>query len=266
MNNYFTIKQAAEIVDMTTETLRHYDRIGLVKPCHKDELSGYRYYSEQELVKLQTIELLKAMDLTLMDIKDILQQNDLSKVIAFLKQAEKRADDKIARLQYAKSKIKRAYLHYENKFQDGYSQSENYFVRHIEERVIMLSNKMESPTLKNLWDYHRHFYQQIETSLHSQFLFEDMAGMFTTEGITRLFAVCLKYPSLEGLTVLPEGDYLCAICTEENKNAVLQNLLERAKTEYDVCPDFVLHNIIVTGILQWDYQIQLFIKKEKKNV
>lgn len=89
MNNYFTIKQAAEIVEMTSETLRHYDRIGLVKPCHKDELSGYRYYSEQELVKLQTIELLKAMDLTLMDIKDILQQNDLSKVIDFLKQAEK---------------------------------------------------------------------------------------------------------------------------------------------------------------------------------
>ena len=37
MKNYFSISQAAKIVDMTTETLRHYDRIDLVKPCKVDE-------------------------------------------------------------------------------------------------------------------------------------------------------------------------------------------------------------------------------------
>lgn len=55
MNIFFTVKQAARIVGMTSETLRHYDRIGLVKPCRKDEFTGYRYYSRAGTLQLQTI-------------------------------------------------------------------------------------------------------------------------------------------------------------------------------------------------------------------
>ena len=245
---------------MTSETLRHYDRIDLVKPCHKDEQTGYRYYSEQELVQLQIIELLKTMDLTLMEIKDILQQNELPRIIALLKQAEKKADEKIAHLQYAKSRIKRAYTDYENKLNSVDNQDGEFFVKHLSERVIMLSDTLEYPTIKNLWNYHSHFYKQIEEALQPQFLFEDMAGMFTTPEKTRLFTICLKYPSIEGLTILPEGNYLCANCTEENKDMVLQKLLQKAKTEFDVCPDVVLHCIVINGILQWNYQIQLLIQ------
>ena len=35
MGKYFSIGEAAEAVHTTTETLRHYDRIGLVKPSKK---------------------------------------------------------------------------------------------------------------------------------------------------------------------------------------------------------------------------------------
>lgn len=55
MDKLYSIKQTAEIAGTTTETLRHYDRIGLVKPCKTDEWTGYRYYSEQEIVRLHTI-------------------------------------------------------------------------------------------------------------------------------------------------------------------------------------------------------------------
>ena len=37
MEKYFSIGEAAKIVHTTTETLRHNDRIGLVKPSRKDE-------------------------------------------------------------------------------------------------------------------------------------------------------------------------------------------------------------------------------------
>ena len=37
MQKYFSIGEAAKAVRTTTETLRHYDRIGLVKPSKKDE-------------------------------------------------------------------------------------------------------------------------------------------------------------------------------------------------------------------------------------
>lgn len=259
MDTLYTIKQAAEKVGMTSETLRHYDRIGLVKPSRKDEKTGYRYYSEQMLIQLQTIELLKTMDLTLMEIKEILQQNELPKIIDLLKQAEKKADEKIARLRHAKSRIKRAYTDYEKKLNSADNPNGEFFVKQRPERVIMLSDQLEYPMLKTLSNYHDYFYNQIEEERRSQFLFEDMAGIFTTAEKTRMFTICLKYPSLEGLTLLPEGDYLCANCTEENKETILQKLLQEAETKYNVCPEVILHCVVIVGVLQWNYQIQLFI-------
>lgn len=258
MKNFFSIREAAKIVNMTSETLRHYDRIGLVSPCYREASSGYRYYSEQELIQLQTIGLLKYMDLTLMEIKEILQLNDLSNIIALLKQTEENIERKITRLQYAKSKIKRAYMDYEKKLEGSQIQADMY-TKYIPARVILISNQLEQPTLKNLWDYHSHFYKQIGKERQSQFLFEDLAGMITTEGKTRLFAVCLQYPDLEGLSVLSEGEYLCASCTEDNKSQVLEKLLKIAKEEYEIQPKTIIHKIVVTGILQWNYEVQVLL-------
>ncbi len=47
MEKFFSVSQTAEIVGMTAETLRHYDRIGLVRPNKTDEWTGYRYYTER---------------------------------------------------------------------------------------------------------------------------------------------------------------------------------------------------------------------------
>lgn len=92
MKEYFSISQTAKILGITTETLRHYDRIDLVKPCKVGEWTGYRYYSEQEIVRLNTIKELRCMDLTLSEINEILAYDDFNKIIATLKQAEKSAD------------------------------------------------------------------------------------------------------------------------------------------------------------------------------
>ena len=43
---YFTVGKAAELAHLTAETLRHYDRIGLVRPSHTDKWTGYRGYTE----------------------------------------------------------------------------------------------------------------------------------------------------------------------------------------------------------------------------
>lgn len=97
MKNYFTIGEAAKAVRTTTETLRHYDRIGLVKPSKKDEWTNYRYYTEQDIVRLNTVRALQLMDFPLQEIKKVLGYDDLDKIVDFLAQAEKKADEKIGR-------------------------------------------------------------------------------------------------------------------------------------------------------------------------
>jgi len=49
------------------------------------------------------------------EIKKVLGYDDLEKIVAFLSQAEKKADEKIAALQYSKSKIQLAREDYERK-------------------------------------------------------------------------------------------------------------------------------------------------------
>lgn len=90
MENYFSIGEAAKAVHTTTETLRHYDRIGLVKPSKKDERTKYRYYTEQDIVRLNTVRLLQLMNLPLREVKKVLAYDDLEKIVEFLSQAEKR--------------------------------------------------------------------------------------------------------------------------------------------------------------------------------
>ena len=256
MKKHFSVGEAAKAVHTTSETLRHYDRIGLVKPSKKDEWTNYRYYSEQDIVRLNTVRALQLMDLPLQEIKQVLEYDDLEKIIDFLVQAEKRADEKIAALQYSKSKIQLAKADYERKLQ-GQQNLNGIFFKDLPERVILLSDTLEVPTLDNLWNYLGHFYDKVTPTLKEQFSFEDLAGIYTQNGVARLFAVCTHYVDIDGLKVLPKGKYLCANCTEENREQMLHELIHIAQTKHGAEPTFTVQLIVLSGILQWNYPIQI---------
>lgn len=260
MKKYFSVGEAAKAVHTTSETLRHYDRIGLVKPSQKDEWTNYRYYTEQDIVRLNTVRALQLMDLSLHEIKMVLEYDDLEKIIDFLVQAEKKADEKIAALQYSKLKIQLAKADYERKLQ-GQQKLNGTFLRDCPERVILLSDSLEMPTLDNLWNYLNHFYNKVTPALKEQFLFEDLAGIYTENGLSRLFAVCIRYADMNELKILPEGKYLCANCTEENRKQVLNEVIHIARTKYGAESAFAVQLIVVSGILHWDYEVQVYIDK-----
>ena len=260
MKKYFSVGEAAKAVHTTSETLRHYDRIGLVKPSKKDEWTNYRYYTEQDIVRLNTVRALQLMDLPLQEIKKVLEYDDLEKIVDFLAQAEKKADEKIAALQYSKAKIQLAKADYERKLQMR-KNSNGTFIRDVPERIILLSDTLEVPTLDNLWNYLSHFYDKVTPALKEQFSFEDLAGIYTESGITRLFAVCIRYVNIDGLKILPKGKYLCANCTEENREQVLSEVMCIARTKYGVEPKFTVQLIVVSGILQWNYEVQIYVDR-----
>ncbi|HIQ57962.1 MAG TPA: MerR family transcriptional regulator [Candidatus Merdivicinus intestinavium] len=257
MKKYFSVGEAAKAVHTTSETLRHYDRIGLVKPGKKDEWTGYRYYTEQDIVRLNTVRALQLMDLPLREIKKVLEYDDLEKIVDFLAQTEKKADEKIAALQYSKLKIQAAKADYERKLQMRQNLS-GTFVKDFPERVILLSDTLETPTLDNLWNYLEHFYEKVTPARKDLFSFEDMAGIYTENGVSRLFAVCTRYAEIEGLKVLPKGKYLCANCTEENREQTMQALIRRARAEYGAEPAFTVQIIVISGILHWNYEVQIY--------
>ena len=104
MKKYFSIGEAAKAVHTTSETLRHYDRIGLVKPSRKDEWTNYRYYTEQDIVRLNTVRALQVMDLSLQEIKKVLEYDDLEKMWIFTAGREEGRPENRS-LEHSKTKI-----------------------------------------------------------------------------------------------------------------------------------------------------------------
>lgn len=258
MEKYYTVGEAARAVNATCETLRHYDRIGLVKPGHRDAWTNYRYYTEQDLVRLNTVRALQLMDLPLKDIKKVLEYDDLEKIVDFLSLAEKKADEKIAALRSSKAKIRLARADYERKL-SARRQGEGVFVRDCPERVILLSDTLSEPALDNLWNYLGHFYELVPPGEREQFSFEDQAGIYTEGGVSRLFAICVSYAESGNLKTLPGGRYLCAGCSEAERERTLSALTAAAAEQHGAKPDFTVQLIVVSGILQWNYEAQVYI-------
>ncbi len=260
MKNFYSIGEAAKSANMTTETLRHYDRIGLVEPSYKDEWTGYRYYSKTDIILLNIIQMLRYMEIPLAEIKNAFMYNDLEKVVDFFKKAEDTADKRMAQLKQAKIRIQRARKDYECKLSLRQDIT-GTIIKEIPKRVILLSDTLYQPSVDNFWNYHVNFYSQLDEKVRSSFAFEDMAGIYTYNGLSKLFALCINHVDVPSLLTLPEGRYICSNCNEADKESVLENLKTCAKMEYGVETEFVVQLVVITGILQWKYEIQVYIKR-----
>ncbi len=64
----YTIKQAAEIMNVTPTTLRYYDKQGLL-PFIERKDSGYRIFSDTDMAMLRVIECLKKSGMPIKDIR-----------------------------------------------------------------------------------------------------------------------------------------------------------------------------------------------------
>lgn len=77
---YYTIKEAAKIMNLSASTLRYYDKEGLLPNIGRRE-SGYRIFSENDMATLRVIECLKKAGLSIKEIRryiDLAQDGDAS--------------------------------------------------------------------------------------------------------------------------------------------------------------------------------------------
>jgi DNA-binding transcriptional MerR regulator len=70
------IGQLARMAGVTERTLRHYDRIGLLRPAAVDAATGYRWYGVAELTRLERIRGLQHLGLPLRRIADLVDAPD----------------------------------------------------------------------------------------------------------------------------------------------------------------------------------------------
>ncbi len=71
-----SIGRFAQLTGLTAKALRHYDELGLLRPAHVDEFTGYRWYSLEQARDAVAIRRLRAFELPLDEIAEVLRGDD----------------------------------------------------------------------------------------------------------------------------------------------------------------------------------------------
>ncbi len=86
----YTVKQVAKLSGVSVRALHHYDEIGLLKPACVGA-NGYRYYGQDELLRLQQILFHRELGLPLEEIRQVLDARDFDRVAALTRHRERLA-------------------------------------------------------------------------------------------------------------------------------------------------------------------------------
>jgi DNA-binding transcriptional MerR regulator len=106
----FRIGEFSKIAQVTGSVLRYYDEIGLLKPDHIDQWTGYRYYSARQLPRLHRILALKDLGLTLDQIMRLLDEDipaaEIRGMLALKKaQVEQTVQEELSRLRHIEARL-----------------------------------------------------------------------------------------------------------------------------------------------------------------
>lgn len=139
MKNRFTIGEMSKLHNTPIKTLRYYDEIGLFKPIEIDINNRYRYYSIEQFEKLNTINYLKFLGLSLKEIKKHLEMRDVDYFFNLLKRQKEITEHKIKELELIKKR-------FENRMKEiqevkNIQELEVVKIKNIEERKILCLNE-----------------------------------------------------------------------------------------------------------------------------
>ena len=80
------IREFGEFAGVSVRTLHYYDEIGLLKPACVDKCTGYRYYDETSLLRMQEILFYRELDFPLKSICEMLSSPGYNKEKALAEQ------------------------------------------------------------------------------------------------------------------------------------------------------------------------------------
>lgn len=97
MERKWRIGEVAKLFDLTTDTLRYYEKQGLLKQ-HKNPHNGYRGYAYDEVVMLMDILFFRQMDVAVKDVRQIVREKELPEISAILRDSQRSIEEKLAEL------------------------------------------------------------------------------------------------------------------------------------------------------------------------
>ncbi|WP_164779600.1 MerR family transcriptional regulator [Paenibacillus kobensis] len=149
MKEKLTISEMARLRSLTTETLRHYDRIDLFKPAHVDPATGYRYYSIFQFEILGTIKELRQLGMHTDDIKHFFQERSIARSLDLLKSQHEELQRKLKEWILLEESIREKIGFLEEVTTEGFElQRGQVVLRHFDDRPLLTLDRTVTNNLE----------------------------------------------------------------------------------------------------------------------
>lgn len=163
----FSIGDFSRVCKVSVKTLRHYDKIGLMRPKFTDPLTGYRYYSEEQLSRMLLIQRLKRYGFSLADIAPLLEETNESALFLKLKRQKLVLAERLAELTQTINELARHLQDFE-RTGDVMSYQNKYVVTIEERKAVPILSVREMVSVADFGgQYEKLFRRVVEEKLEA---------------------------------------------------------------------------------------------------
>lgn len=266
-----SIGQMAELNHVSEQTLRLYDKEGLLVPRCVDPVTGYRYYHIIQSAKLDLIQNMKVYGMTLRQIRSFLDSNDPAALREMLSEQASSIEERIRQLRRSQSAITRTldnYRRYEAMPRNGeifleyiperrifrYSCDVNYFDQDESGYEYMLRQMKTNLVANNM---PLSYFTNIGTIIRREHLVPD--ALFSNE----VFLFVDENDSSQAMETLPAASYLCLCSDEFSMEAEnVRRLLDYVQTRgCEIAGDYICEVVVDFPMLDFDRR-RMFYKAQ----
>lgn len=266
-----TIGQMAELNHISEQTLRLYDREGLLKPRYTDEKTGYRYYHITQSARLDLIQNMKVYGMTLRRIRAFLDDNDADSLQKLLLEQAAHVNERIEQLSRSRAAILRTLDNF--KRYEAMPRNGEIFVEFIPERHIYrytcdvnyfdqdeigyeyMLRQMKQHLVNN--NMPLSYFSNIGTIIRKEQLLS--GTMFSNE----VFLFVDGKDEAHGSELIPAATYVC-LCSSEfsREEENVRRLMDYVRSRgCQVTGDYLCEVIIDFPVLEFDKR-QMFYKTQ----
>lgn len=260
-DDLLTITELARLRKVTSETLRHYDRIGLIKPDFIDPHSGYRYYSIRQYEKLGTVKELRALGMSLAEVQDYFNNRNIKKSVEMLAAYQKKLEQQLLETTALNQLMKRK-LKFLRKLKDLPPVNTLFEQMHEERYIITFGEPTGGPR------EHAFAFTKLEGHLNeiAPILASDRVGVYADERILErndkpIPAVPMIFVDNDAidsqyLKIIPAGKYLCLYYPEGR--------LEQYHPSFELIKSYIReHDLEICGKILQVYKVDVTLTSDR---
>ena len=250
MKHGFTISEFAKLRDININSLRYYEKIGVLTPACTDPKTGYRYYTPDQLPVLDAILLCISLDIPLKQLSEYRDENSYILNAKLYETGKEVAQNKIKQIQTELEKIEYTLRYLEANQQ--YLNTKTLYTRPIIDRTfVTMDYSGDLMDIRSIEQTSAKLYSYAQKSNLSPVFPAGLIISFKNSNITSkvFFEIVRKdLTSDKNIIKIPAGDFLCKqmnLTPETNLVQIINSVFGQEETV----------DIIVSNMLLSKFQI-----------